>query len=81
LAKSIFLFAIRGYALLSNADPDDFWGKFEVNVKGVCHCGREFLAVESKDPIMINVSSCVGDLPPRPGLSAYLASKLAGPKG
>jgi NADP-dependent 3-hydroxy acid dehydrogenase YdfG len=68
------------YSLLSNADSEEWWRGFDVNVKSLFNSTRALLSVSSKDPVLINVSSCGGHLLPSPGLSAYSASELAGAK-
>lgn len=64
---------------LLEMDPEDWENQFDVNVNGVVWCCQHFIrAVRGKKKAkIINIASTSGMLTPRPGRSAYAASKAA----
>jgi 3-oxoacyl-[acyl-carrier protein] reductase len=65
-------------ALLWNLSEEDFDGVFEVNVKGV-YLGCKYAIphmIEKRKGVIINTAS-VGAIAPRPGMTAYNATKGA----
>lgn len=65
---------------IANADADDWWKCFEINVKGGFNALQSFLKFAALDAFVLNVSSGVAAMPPIFGNSAYAASKLANAK-
>ncbi|KAH8755556.1 hypothetical protein BGZ57DRAFT_933289 [Hyaloscypha finlandica] len=61
----------------SEADPEEWWNCFEVNVKGNFNLVTAFWPFAAKDATIINISSGQVNLAVTPGFSAYHASKLA----
>ncbi|KAF4153025.1 hypothetical protein CNMCM8927_006240 [Aspergillus lentulus] len=63
---------------IAESDPADWWGCWEVNVKGVYLVMREFIPLLRKgtEKTIVNVSS-IGALLVRPGASAYQTGKFA----
>jgi len=60
--------------------PEDWEKQFAVNMHGVFYCCKEYvklLRAKNKPGKIINISSTSGLLTPRPGRSAYAASKAA----
>ncbi|KAK6379909.1 hypothetical protein LTS17_005983 [Exophiala oligosperma] len=62
--------------LMGDSDPDEWWYVYEINVKAVYLMTRSFLplVLKSKDKTII-VTSSIGALGTRPGLSAYQSTK------
>lgn len=65
---------------IADADINDWYDGFEVNVKGNFNLVTAFVPVAAKDATVINLTSGVVHLPYAPGYSAYHTSKLAGTK-
>jgi 3-oxoacyl-[acyl-carrier protein] reductase len=60
--------------------PEDWEKQFAVNLHGVFYCCKEYvklLRAKDKPGKIINIASTSGMLTPRPGRSAYAASKAA----
>ena len=60
--------------------PEDWEKQFAVNMHGVFYCCKEYvklLRAKNKPGKIINIASTSGILTPRPGRSAYAASKAA----
>jgi NAD(P)-dependent dehydrogenase (short-subunit alcohol dehydrogenase family) len=55
----------------SDADPEEWWNCFEVNVKGNFNFITGFLPFAAKDATIINISSGQVNLAVTPGFSAY----------
>jgi NAD(P)-dependent dehydrogenase (short-subunit alcohol dehydrogenase family) len=55
----------------SEADPEEWWNCFEVNVKGNFNFVTAFLPFAAKDATIINISSGQVNLAVTPGFSAY----------
>nr|POE93007.1 short chain dehydrogenase andi [Quercus suber] len=80
---------LHGVGALEDADLEDFWRAFELNVKGPLAVTQSFLRArrrqgetreeeeESSAATVINLSSGAAHLPYAPGMAAYSCSKLA----
>jgi NAD(P)-dependent dehydrogenase (short-subunit alcohol dehydrogenase family) len=62
---------------LAEADLDDYWHSFEINLKGPVVTTRAFLKVAQPGATIINTSSSLAVIPLVPSISAYSSSKLA----
>jgi NAD(P)-dependent dehydrogenase (short-subunit alcohol dehydrogenase family) len=65
---------------LADADLNDYWHSFEINVKGPVVTTQAFLKVAQSGATVINISSSAAVMPFVPTVSAYSASKLAAAK-
>lgn len=44
---------------LNDADPEEWWRGYEINVKGAFNCSRGFLSVAAPGAILVDISTCV----------------------
>jgi NAD(P)-dependent dehydrogenase (short-subunit alcohol dehydrogenase family) len=59
-------------------DVQDWWTAFNTNILGALHTVRGFVPYAAKGAHILNISSCIGHMPPiEVGVSAYAASKAA----
>ncbi|KAE9367176.1 NAD(P)-binding protein [Stipitochalara longipes BDJ] len=65
------------YKPFAEADPEEWFNCFEVNVKGSFNFVTAFLRFAAQDATIINISSGIVSLPLIPCESAYHASKIA----
>jgi NAD(P)-dependent dehydrogenase (short-subunit alcohol dehydrogenase family) len=65
---------------LEEADPEEWWKGYEVNVMGAFNCTRAFLSVSAPRAILVDVSTGVVHMPAMSSGSAYVGSKLAATK-
>jgi NAD(P)-dependent dehydrogenase (short-subunit alcohol dehydrogenase family) len=65
---------------LGDADPEEWWKGYEINVRGAFNCTRAFLSVAAPRAILVDVSTCVVHMPAMQAGSAYVSSKLAATK-
>ncbi|KAK3660876.1 hypothetical protein LTR56_000634 [Elasticomyces elasticus] len=76
---------LHGMGPLIDADLDDVWKAFELNVKGPVNVTQAYLrAHRTRSPdtprVVINIPSGAAHLPYAPGAAAYACSKLASAK-
>ncbi|KAK5730573.1 hypothetical protein LTR15_000510 [Elasticomyces elasticus] len=76
---------LHGMGPLIDADLDDVWKAFELNVKGPLNVTQAYLrAYRTHSPdtprVVINIPSGAAHLPYAPGAAAYACSKLASAK-
>ncbi len=65
---------------LEEADPEEWWKGYEINVRGAFNCTRAFLSVCASKAILVDVSTAVAHIPQPASCSAYGSSKLAATK-
>lgn len=68
------------FEALGEAEPEEWWKGFEINVKGAFNCTRAYLSVAGTSPILIKISTCPVMMPAMAKGSAYISSKLAATK-
>jgi len=69
---------VNGVSKLDDADPEDWWRVFDVNVRGNFNLLRAFGPVAAANAVVLHVSSSIAHFTYIPGYSAYSASKMAG---
>lgn len=63
---------------VGTSDPDEFFKVYETNIKGSLLVTQAALKqMDSKNGIIINVTSAAGHVPAIPGYAAYATSKIA----
>ncbi|KAF2766521.1 NAD(P)-binding protein [Teratosphaeria nubilosa] len=65
---------------MAEAEEEEWWKGFEVNVKGAFHTARAFPSVAAKDAILVDISAGLVHIPAMPNASSYVSSKLAATK-
>ena len=65
---------------LEEADPEEWWKGYEINVRGAFNCTRALLSNSSARAIVVDVTTCVVHMPAGSGMSGYVSSKLAATK-
>ncbi|RAH47356.1 SDR family NAD(P)-dependent oxidoreductase [Aspergillus brunneoviolaceus CBS 621.78] len=63
--------------LIRAYDVEDYLGGVVENIRSALNAVQGFLAVAGPDPVLLNTSSCLGNIAPMPGLSGYAVSKAA----
>jgi NADP-dependent 3-hydroxy acid dehydrogenase YdfG len=67
-------------APIIDSEDDDWWGSFEINIKGSFNALRAFLPYAAANATLLSINTAMATLPPMPGFSAYAASKIASAK-
>ena len=62
-------------ASIKDADSEDWWRGFEINIRGAFFATQAFLHFMAKDAVLINISSAVTHILYGPNGSSYSASK------
>ena len=65
---------------IKDADVNEFWKGYEVNVKGLFITTQAFVRTAEPGATLISLTTAVAHIPPRIGASAYSSSKLAAAK-
>lgn len=65
---------------LEEADEEEWWKGYEINVRGAFNCTRALLSNSAPKAILVDVSTCVVHMPAMAAGSAYVSSKLAATK-
>jgi NAD(P)-dependent dehydrogenase (short-subunit alcohol dehydrogenase family) len=65
---------------IKDADVNEFWKGYEVNVKGLFITTQAFVRTAEPGATLISLTTAVAHIPPRVGASAYSSSKLAAAK-
>jgi NAD(P)-dependent dehydrogenase (short-subunit alcohol dehydrogenase family) len=65
---------------LEQADPEEWWKGYEINVRGAFNCTRALLSSGAEKAILVDVSTGVVHMPAMAGGSGYVSSKLAATK-
>jgi NAD(P)-dependent dehydrogenase (short-subunit alcohol dehydrogenase family) len=65
------------HEMVKDADVDEWWKGFEINVKGSFIVVQAFLKNMTKDAIILHVTAGGAHIPAVPALSSYASSKLA----
>jgi NAD(P)-dependent dehydrogenase (short-subunit alcohol dehydrogenase family) len=71
---------IPAVSAIKDADADDWWRGYEVNVRGSFNVVQAFLPAVSNHPYLIHVTTGAAILPPIPGFSSYATTKIIGVK-
>jgi NADP-dependent 3-hydroxy acid dehydrogenase YdfG len=67
-------------APITDSEDDDWWGSFEINIKGSFNAIRACLHHAAPNAALLSVNAAMATLPPIPGFSAYAASRIASAK-
>lgn len=65
------------WTTLADANPDDWWKSYEVNVRGTFNVVKAFLPVAATNATAINVTTAAAGMPFIPNASGYASAKLA----
>jgi NAD(P)-dependent dehydrogenase (short-subunit alcohol dehydrogenase family) len=67
-------------APITDSEDDDWWGSFEINIKGSFNAIRAFFPHAAPNATLLSVNTAMATLPPMPGFSAYASSKISSAK-
>ncbi|KAK6074480.1 hypothetical protein SCUP234_08264 [Seiridium cupressi] len=83
-SKIDILAANAGYmpllSSIADADPEDWWHTFEVNIKGNFNLLRAYVPHAAQNGAVVHTSTSAIHIPYMPGYSAYRGSKLGATK-